>query len=545
MKSPREITVNLPCGAGGLNSNYNVYRIPPQQLVRAQNVRFDNQAINKAPGAALLDTISDAGICLGASNYFVNAGSEVSLTAWEDTHIYKSSSNNFNATDLGVFGATTEPVVMVPFSNLAESGSTVANRMAFFSKGTTPTTVVGNGGSFTAFTAVSADWATTNAPTGGFLHDFRLCAYGIEAYPHNVYFSTLTDLTDFTGAGRKVMSVYPGEGQKIVAGISYLETACVIFKYPRGIYLIDTVDLTAPVNPAYRVTDAIGGAGPNALCEVNGDNWFICDQGRIHSLNQLRGDIDPKQSDITAQLDIDEFVKRNVDLSKVKWARLHFDPRRQEVIYSFTSKTSSTGINDTAIIVRLPSGQGGPALVSIDKRGDNLYNAIWARQSSIGEHEVLGAGDGGEVYLWNDIQNGVTGYSVDGASYQGVFSHPVTDFSYMDPSFASLQKQFKWLDVQLLPTETESTLSVDVFVDDRYVDTLTMDLALTEAFVFDTAEWDAATFAGVEYQFKRLPLDVTGRKIQFVWYNNSVDQAFIVADAHVTFVPANQTYEEK
>lgn len=542
MKSPKLILANLPVGSGGYNSNLNVYRVPITDLTLARNVRFDNRGVYKAPGMRALGTaISGADVCLGAASYFPNAASEVGLTAWDDGHIYKEASDNFGSVDLGSFGATAEPVVMVPFSNLAESGSTVANRMAFFSAGTAPKTVVGTGGTYTAFTAVSADWASANNPAGGCLHDFRLCAYGVADYPHNIYFSTLTDLTNFTGSGSKVMSVYPGEGQKIVAAISYLETNLVVFKYPVGIYAVDTSDLTAPVNPAYRVTDAIGGAGPNAVCKVNGDIWFISDQGRIHSLEQLRGDIDPKQSDITHQLNLTEFVKRNVDLTKIKWARLYFDPLRQEVIYTFRSTVATDDCNDTAIIIRLPSSNQ-PPLVSIDRRGDK-YQAVWGRRvNSTGANEVLCAGTGGQVYTFNESNY----YTIDGTgAYQGAFSHPITDFAYMDPRLGGLEKQFKFLQLQLLPTTTESTLFIDIYVDNEFKRTESVLLLSSGNSVFDTATYDSATFATEgEVFYRTIPLDVTGRKIQFVCYNNADEEAFAIADMTVSFEISDPNYEE-
>ena len=540
MKNPQTIVANLPCGAGGGNSNLNTYRVPISELVKFTNIRYDNQAIAKAPGAVPLGTaIAGAPTCLGAASFFPNAAGEATLSAWDDGHIYKEASNQFGSVDLGSFGATTVPVVMVPFSMLAESGSTVANRMAFFAQGTTPTTVVGTGSSFTAFTTASSDWSGANAPSGGCLPDFRLAAFGVNDYPHNVYFSTLTDLTVFSGAGSKVMSVYPGEGQKIVAARSYRETLLAVFKYPRGIYLIDTEDLTLPVNPAYRLTNEVGGAGPNALTDVNGDIWFISDQGHIHSLTQVQENIDPKQSNISHTLNLTEFIRRNVDLSRLKWSRLHFDKLRQEVIYSFTSKVS-VSTNDTSIIIKLPT-QTQPASWSIDRRG-YICNATWGRIGADGDHEVLCAGEGGKVLTFNDI---TSAYEADGVAYQSVFAHPVTDFSYMDPRFAGIEKHFKFLYLQFLPTFTESTFYVDIYVDNEFKRTESCSLLDSSSNVYDTATYDSSTYAAENELFYRtLPLDVMGRKIQFVCYNNTAGEAFVVTDMTVTFELADADYEE-
>lgn len=536
MKNPRLQIANLPCGTGGLNSNYNVYRIPINQLVRATNIRFDNLAINKAPGiAALGSAISGTPTCLGAASFYPSTDTEVALTAWSNGNIYKESANNFSSVNLGAFGATADPVVMVPFTNLAESATPVDNRMAFFSAGATPKQVIGTSATFTTFTAVSPDWAST-PPAGGVMHDFRLVAFGVDDYPHNLYFSTLTNLSDFTGAGAKVMSVYSGEGNKIIAAATYLETQLVVWK-DMGIYIVDTSDLTAPVNPAYRITTAIGAGGPNGLCKVNGDIWFISDQGRIHSLLQLRGDIDPSQSDLTHQLQLTEFIKRNVDLSRVKWSRLHFDPLRQEVIYSYSS-IGGTGTNDQAIIIRLPSEQN-PPMVSIDTRGAH-YNAIWSRrESSSRAHEVLCAGEDGVVAQFNAEDRNVLGDPFD-----AVYSHPATDFSYLDPRLASVEKAFKFLQLQILPTGVSSDLTIDIIVDGVYRRSETITLSSGVASTYGSAIYGTSTYAGTDFIFKQIELDVTGSKIQFVCYNTGVDEEFSIVDMNVVFEVMDTIYEE-
>jgi len=542
MKSLNTTIVELPCGAGTFNSNLNQYRVPINDLVQATNVRYDNATIQKAPGAALLDEIDSAGKCLGLSQYFVNSGTAVILSAWADGNIYKSSGVNFDAVDLGTFGSPTAPVIMVPFSNLAESGSTVDNRMAFFSRAVVPTTVVGNGGSYTAFTGVSADWGSGNGPSAGCLHDFRLCAFGVAAYPHNIYFSTLADLTQFTGAGSKVMSVYPGEGQRIVAGMSYLETNLILWKYPLGIYLVDTTDLTAPVNPAYRISNTLGGVSPRGVTKVNDDIWFISPNGHVHTMSQVRPDIDPKLSDVTHMLNLSEFIRRNVNLARLEWAQLYFDVSRQEVIYTFPSKFSASGENDGAIIFKLPT-QSQPLQASIDRRG-LFYAALAPQIDAFGDQMIVAGGEAGDVWQFNHIINGSPRFSVDGEGYRSVFSHPGTDFAWMAPEFASLEKAFKFLDLQFLPNVAGGTFYIDIIVDDELRRTESVTIEAGNYSYYDLDAYDSATYSTFEEQYVRLPLDVVGRKIQFVCYNNEADEAFAVTAMHVEFAPADTIYEK-
>ena len=537
MKNPSTVIVNLPCGAGGLNTNLNPFRIPRTNLTVAKNIRFDNLAINKAPGLfELQDGISSSGTCLGATSFYQSAAAEITVSAWSDGNVYRETADNFTATNLGAYGATNVPVVFVPFSNLAEAGTPGANRLAVFSAGTAPQQIVGTG-TLSAFTAVSLDWAGANNPAGGFNHDFRLVAFGSAAYPHNLYFSQLSNLTDFTGVNAKVMSVFPGEGNGIVAGLSYLDTTCVVFKYPVGIYAVDTADLTALVNPCFRISNTLGACGPHAVVKVNGDIWFISDQGRIHTLSQVRSDIDPVLSDITNQLNLGEFIRRNVDLDplKMRWARLHWDPIRQELIYTFTPRGQA--INSAAIIIRVPPGEG-LYLASIDTRGS--YRALWGRRNTVsGRHEVLAANANGQVFEFNNE----SAYAL-GEPFDGRFAHPESDFADLDPRFATLEKQFKFLQIHLIPPNTASTLYVDIVVDGRTARTEVIYLGTGGLDIYGTALFGDGTFSILEPFKVMLPLDVTGRRIQLVCYNGQDNETFSILDMNLMFEVADTSYED-
>lgn len=538
MQRTQTVLANLPCGSGGLNSNFNSFRVPITDLVRASNIRFDNLALNKSPGISQLGSaLSGAPSCRGGTAFFASNGVERSVTAWSDGHLYKEVSDVFDSVDLGSFGTITDPVSFVAFTNLAESGSPVSNRLAAFSRNCVPKYLNGDGSSLTSFTNVSADWSG-NGPAGGFYHDYRLVAFAPDNYPHNIYFSALTDVTDFTGAGSKVMSVFPGEGDKIVAGASYLDTAAVLFKYPVGIYLVDTTDLTAPVNPVYRISNKIGGAGPLALTKVNDDIWFVTDQGRVYSLTQLRGDIDPRTADITRMLNLTEFIKRNVDLTRVKYSVLHFDNLRQEIWYCYTSK-GGTSINDSALIFKLGEANS-PIMVSVDSRGE-FYNALWSRRSGdSSEQELLCAGRDGIVAEANNPNRNVLG-----EAFNASFSHPDTDFSYIDGSLAFKEKCFKFLKIQIIPTAETAEISIDIIVDGVYRRTETITLGSSIASTYGSGVYGTATYAGTSYVPHCIPLDVTGTRLQLIWYNNTVDEHFIIADAVVEMTVLGDTYEDK
>lgn len=534
MKNPSNLLINLPCGAGSYNSNRNTFRIPLSDLVVANNIRYDNLALNKNFGIAQLGSSVGIKSALGGLSYFASKGDERSITAWNNGDIHLSSGNNFSALTLGNIGTPTGPVSLVPFSDLASAGTPDENKVAIFSKTTIPKFHSGLTGSLSVFTADSADWTSGSYPAFGSYHDYRLIASGVQDFPHNIYISKIADLTDFSGSPGAVISVFPGEGDEIVAGHTYLETVYAIFKAPRGIYLLDTTDLTLTVPGIYRVTDKIGGAGPNAVTKVNDMLWFISSQGRLYSLNQLRPDIDPRLADITFQLNLSEYVKNNVDLSKIRHAILHFDEFRQELWYIHTTY-GYPGLNNQAIIIKID--QAG-YFSSVDMRNFS-YMAVWERLDSFKVQEMVAASVDGIVAQMNSTEANVLGNVFDTR-----FSHPETDFAFLDPKLRAKEKRFDFLEISYIPVDGDSTITIQVFVDGVFRKEEIIDLQGTGTALYDSATFDNATFVGQNYQTKTVPLDVTGTRIQLFWYNNTLNEKFSIVDACVEFALLGENYED-
>jgi len=87
---------------------------------------------------------------------------------------------------------------------------------------------------------IPPEWTSYSSPSTGFTHKNRM--FFIAG--HNVYFSDpssheiIFENDSFNGTGG-VVTVYPGEGDRIIAGISFRGLA-ILWKYPRGIYALNT-----------------------------------------------------------------------------------------------------------------------------------------------------------------------------------------------------------------------------------------------------------------------------------------------------------------
>ena len=535
----------LPCGTGGLDGNQNTYQVSINNLVLANNIRFDNKSIRKSPGALSLDGPVDSALtCFGGISWWPNIVDQRQVTAWSDGTIYKETSGNINSVLLKSGLSVSKPFVFVP-AGYSSGGSADARQLLIFSKDVKPQYLSGDGTALTDFTALSPDWVAGNYPGGAVYHDFRVWAFNLTTNPHLLYGSSADDHIDFatSGAGKAfalpIMPGFKGGGKGILACQSYLNQYLYIFKAPRGIFYIDTTadpatDFGTDFIPIYTVTEAVGVAGPRAVTKINQDMWFISSQGRIYSAVTLRPDIDPKLADITNQLNLTSFIKDNVDLSRIEWAILEYDKLRHELRSMYTSIGSNT-VNNAAIIFTF--SDQNTIKVSTDNRA-SFYNAAWSRINTLGEQELLVAGSGGKVYICNHENR-----SIDGEPFIGEYSHPATDFSYLDPQLSQIEKRFDFLEFMILPTGNYD-MSIDVTVDGVFRQTLSVNLGSDAASVFDEAIFDSSTFAGRNFLPHRVEINAVGTQISFRCYNAVTNEDFAIANMRVIFQPLGAKFEE-
>jgi hypothetical protein len=526
--------VDIQGGRGGLNGNINSYLIPPTDLLVARNLRFDGFVWRKAGGLSLFDSVAvaTAPTCYGGWDWRPNSGNQNQVTFWSNGNVYKETGADIDAVLLGTLSAPANPVVF------CEGGSVSAGldkELYIFNKGNSPKKLTGTGVTLAAFTNESADWSS-NKPGAGIQHDFRTVAFDVDSAPHNLYFSALADLSDFVGSGGDtgyVFSVAPGVGDRIIAANSYLPQQLYVFKYPRGIWAVDTTDFTGDFLPTTLVRDDVGAAGPNCIAKVGNDLWFISGNGRLYSVQALRPDTDPLDADITAKLNLKTFIEENVDATKLKFARLIYDEARREIWYVYSSQ-AGTGINDSVLIIDL--NEPGVLKTAVDDRGE-YFQAVWKRVASTGFNEILVAGVGGLVYRANAISRSIGGTT----AYTSELKTIDTDFRFVDPVIGSREKRYDFLEISILPTGNY-TLGIDVYIDGMFKKSINISAGDSSA-AFDSATFDTSTFAGQLIIKHKVPLDLVGNIISLRLINSDLNADFAIINLRIHYVPQNVNYE--
>lgn len=540
--SYRGKTAQLPCGRGGLDGNQNVFQIAINNLVKARNLRFDGYTWRKAPGMTKFDTTAVTGspICYAGIDWRPNPGTQRQVTAWSNGNVYKETGGDIDAITLkSGLSIGTYPVTLVEGGNIAAGDD---RRLFLYAKGVAPQQLLADGVTMSGITAESPDWSS-NKPGAAVYHDARIYAFDVDSAPHNFYISSLNDHGSFDNtnqADARVYAIAPGYGDKIAAAWSYLPQQLYVFKYPRGIWMVDTTDVTGFYLPINLVRSDVGMAGPHGVCKVDQETYFITSNGRLMSLTALVNGVDPENADLTRQLRLTTFIKDNVNATMLKFARLVYDESRRELHYIYTSKNGTT--NDSALVFDI--NEDGVPKVATEDRG-KYFHAVWPRIGADGFVEFLAAGDsGGFVRRLNSPNR-----SIDATvPYTVEFQYADSDLDfvprnvYKPVSVGSLQKRFDLMEITVIPTGVATT-TLEFIIDGESRKTVSVDLGDVGSDTFDTAVFDTAIFGGQTVFKHRVPIECNGNQFSVRVANSGLNEDIAIVNLKVYFQLQGQNYE--
>ena len=522
------ITADLPCGTAGLNSNSNTYQVPINNLVKANNLRYDGFAWRKAPGLKKFNSVAVTGTNLEGYDWRPSSGTQKQVTVWDSGFVYKESGGVINAVTLASGIAPTGPVTLVAGANFSADSD---KHLYLFANGVAPLELVADGATMNPITAESADWSV-DKPGMAINHDARIVASDVASFPHSLYFSSLDDNGNFDGDDSRVFDVNPGVGDGIRACWSYATNQLLVFKYPYGIWSVDTSDLTGFYIPITKIRDDVGIAGPHALAKVGNDVFFISANGRILSLNTLVNGSEPKDADLTAALYLGTFIKENVSASRLKHARLIYDENRKELWYIFTSTDGD--INNMALVFDF-NDFSGQVKASVENRG-NYFEAAWRHIGTDGFVELMFGGENGFVRQQSINR------SVDASiGYLTELQYPDTDFRFISDDIAPKPKRFDMFEITVIPTGNY-LITAQFYIDGQPTVTKTISVGADTA-VFDSAVFDTDVFAGNTPIKHRVEIDSVGVQFAVKLYNSNANEDFAIADAKVYFKPQSNDYE--
>jgi hypothetical protein len=505
------ITVSIPLGLEGLTGNTNVADIRPTQLIEAKNITFTDNSISKERGAALLAQVPGNALALAGYDWWTPTQQRMVVYTADGRLLKDTGSGTFPVT----LASGLQPEVLPVFVEGGAESIGRSRKLVCFAAGQPPRVLAADGATMTVLATPPADWIGTNQPTVGVLHANRLWGAGNVNDPHRLYHSQVTDHENFTGAGSGTLSVSPGEGEHIAGLVSY-KGLLVVFKFPRGIYLVDTRDVALTNWSIVRLSGVFGLPGPLAVTLIDNDILFLTPSGQICLLSSVQEFGNLGGLTLSQAAMIDTFLEPLITYSRFPAARMLYYPRRREMILALTALASARNDRRVTIDFKLD--------VPRFRWGDRDQNeALWLRRDTTGQSAVVVSDHTGGV--WSLDQEG---YTKGGTGYTGSFQTPHLDGSHADPALASRRKNGGFLTLGMTVQSENTPVLVDVFWDGNFSETLTFYAGIAGP-IFDDIFLDT-TVLGAGYTGGQATRRVKGSgiRVSFRVYNGTNNESFTI-----------------
>jgi len=393
--------------------------------------------------------------------------------------------------------------------------------------------LVGSGTAFQeAFVQTNLDHdgtEETNYPSSALMHDYRMAAYGCPKTPHAIYFSNLDDHSDFSTDNPPVLEVKPGFSERVACCFSFLPQQLFVFKFPYGVYRIDTTDIATEftVPPIITVREDIGMAGEHAIARVGNDVWFVGADAHLYSLTSVQNSEDLASSDITSLLHLKDWLKQNVNMSRLRFARIHYDTERQEAWIMYPRKGHQFNSIGLVIDVTNPAN----FRIAVETRG-SYFQAMWASQEQDSNMAVRCAGDDGIIYKANQATRSI-GMTIP---YEGSFEFPQTNLDWITPDLGHREKRFDWLEIWVQPTG-DYTLIVDITIDGIVAKTIPISVSSANTVPLDLFVLDQDALGGISLERRKIKINGIGNKIGIRVRNSGLGQNFIFNSLFLYYKP--------
>jgi hypothetical protein len=506
--------VELPVGTDGLTGSKNLGTIRPSQLLQATNVTYEQGTIQKEPGATAYNgtAITGSPSIIGGWDWWPTNGVQRMVVMGSDGKLYKDDG-------AGTFGTTLKSGLTV--TNVApvfvEGGKEAAagNRKLFTFTGVNAVQVLSADGATTTDLATPpADWSGTNQPVAGLIHEYRLMGFGNLNDPHRLYWSTPTNHEDFTGTDSGTLAIYPGEGERLICGMSF-KWGVVLWKYPKGIYIVDTSDPNIDNWRVFKINDKIGMASPLAAGIVDDDILFMDSTSNLQFISAVQAYGDMANRNLSAVSDIATLVRDSINFGQLGNVRFVYYGAKREAHFA----VAGTGSN--ANNARLVVDFNRPDLPRFRWSDRDRPQSIWLRKDSNNVPRLVHGDDTGKVWLMDQSNR------TKGGAYNGQFQTAHTDLGFLDPALATKRKMYDYLELVVEP-KGNWNVSADIVIDGDIKETVQFNMGQNGAGLGSfTLGTDA--LAGEAVLNKKKRIHGSGRRFSVIYRNNGDGEDFSIA----------------
>jgi len=523
------LIATFPVGLTGFNGSRNMSKLGPGHFSYVEGVDIDGGVLVKDGGASKLNAVAMGGAVLAGRNWSPVPGANHDIVVLSNGTMRKDVGLGTFPTLLGSVGV---PTVFPPFFVRAGGEKVGSTRKLFVFNEAQQLQYISGTADVLTTVVPPADWSGS-FPIFGVQHNQRLWAGGNGSDPHRIYYSQTGRHTDFLGVVDPLdgtpgsLAIYPGEGDQLVGGISF-RGLLILFKYPTGIYVVDTRDPTVANWRVDKLNDAVGVASPHCLVQISNDVILLDNGGNFHVMSTVTDFSDIRTSDIGQSSVMGPFMRENVGLTDIRKAMGVWYAAKAKAW--FMVPLAGSTFNNLRIVVDFNDANAGPRYL-LSRRDEGP--ALWMRPDTIGvRRPTLGDPDGFVWLMDRESRN------KDGVAYTMAFDTSENDFGFLDPQLAPRTKNGDFLEI-VADLVRNTTLTVtptwDGFVGQPIVFNIGSSGAALGSFILDT---DVLSSTGIV--ISRGKLDGQGRRLKLSVVNDILDDELRLAEVRVGFKVADE-----
>jgi hypothetical protein len=538
--SYRGLIVPLPVGQQGFTGTENPSQAGPGHLLYTDGVELEAGILRKEGGASKFNasTLDSGAVIISGINWTPTGSNRRDVVFTSGGKVLKDTgAGTFGTTMVSGLTSVREPPPWFSVGGGEAVGS--ARKLFLFSSANQVQVASGDGATMAAISNPAADWTGAgNFPTFGLVHGFRNWGGGNNSDPHRLYYSTISNHEDFTSVGSGSIAIYPGEGE-ILAGAFSFRGALVVWKYPQGVYIVNTSD-PSPANWSVTpLTRAVGTLNQHSIIPIENDILYMDVAGGIHALSTTQEFGDLFTSDIGDIERIRTFMKRYANIAKLRRVQGLWYGRRKQAWWAVPLLGSDdNNLRFVTLIEAPPAGsQSSQPIRRFFMSRRDICVSMWTKPDAESVPTPVVGDTSGFVWLLDN-----TVRSKNGAGYSFTFETANTDFGFYDQTLATKMKAGQFLEINYEP-RGDWDLTVEVFWDDTLTDILSFNMgsggASLGSFILDTDVLSSSVVRSA-----RIKMDGSGRRLRLVADNSGAGEDINLASFFVHMAMMDERISE-
>lgn len=503
---------------GSFNANENLEQIPEEDLtLESRNINTHNGGAEPRGGTAIIGSaISGNPECLGIGQMENATGSRFLYFVGNDGTIYRNGSA---LTGAGTGLSTTARRILTPTAGLMFICSGVES------------VKVDTGSAIANISSASADWTGTSHPKQIVLHDRnasrRGFAFGVPGLGKNIYYSASGSLQDYAGAGSGTLVADFQDGAGASCGVELGQDLLALGR--QETFFIDDSSSTVANWGVYRAPWRGGVAHAGLVISAANTVFCMMEDGNIYNLQRAQELRDVRLASITRPFYIHNWIRENVDLTKIAQFHCAWDPQIQAIKW-FMVRLGQNQVDICLVYYPFENKWAPPHDGYDNDLSGYRASASCTVLESTGEYRLYTGDYTGRTWSLEEANK-----SDNGEAYQKVIGKPISDSKY--------PRNRKRYTTALLNYVSRGNyiLTVEPIIDSFIQAVSSVNLS-SDGAVLGTFELDADVLGGIGVAQGLVNIYAYGRTHRYLIKNSEAGDDFFLSSIDTDFADAGVFY---